>query len=111
MTFLLGRQAMLGQEPPIYLRSITATLLPCLASAHAMLLAPSPLPKTTMSYCSGFDELVLVAGRESELALFVRFIRGRSIPAYTTCLISSLLDFCLIFHHRPKDFSVAYVAL
>src|ERR1700730_12127724 len=51
MIFLLGRQAMLGQEPPTYFRSITATCFPFLANVHATYLAPSPLPSTTMS-CS-----------------------------------------------------------
>src|SRR5271165_2359737 len=53
MIFLLGRQAMLGQEPPTYFRSITATCFPCLASVQAMYLEPSPLPSTTTSYSSG----------------------------------------------------------
>src|SRR5207248_11451824 len=50
MTFLLGRQAMFGQEPPIYFRSILATRCPSLARVHAMYLAPSPVPRTTKSY-------------------------------------------------------------
>src|ERR1700679_1645699 len=52
MTFLLGRQAIFGHEPPMYLRSITATCCPCLASVHARYLDPSPLPRITRSYFS-----------------------------------------------------------
>src|SRR5271154_2886936 len=53
--FLLGRQAMLGQEPPMYFRSITKTCFPCLASVHARYLPPSPLPRTTRSYSLAFE--------------------------------------------------------
>src|ERR1700722_4550921 len=53
MMFLLGRHAMLGQDPPIYLRSTTATRLPCLARVQARYFEPSPLPKITRSYSSG----------------------------------------------------------
>src|SRR6476660_6594657 len=42
MMFLLGRQAMLGHDPPIYLRSITATRCPCPAQVHAALVDPVP---------------------------------------------------------------------
>ena len=31
ITFLLGRQAMFGQEPPMYFRSTTTARIPCLA--------------------------------------------------------------------------------
>src|SRR5215469_11635306 len=58
--FLLGRQAILGHDPPMYLRSITAVLLPCLASVHAMYLPPSPLPRTTTSYFFTFESLMVI---------------------------------------------------
>src|SRR6201988_2724660 len=50
--FLLGRQAMFGQEPPIYFRSITTARIPFLAWVQATYLPASPLPRTTTSYCS-----------------------------------------------------------
>lgn len=53
MTFLLGRQAMLGQEPPTYLRSITAVRSPFFAKVQAMYLPGSPLPSTRTPYSSG----------------------------------------------------------
>src|SRR5215471_19824214 len=53
MIFLLGRQAMLGQEPPIYFRSMTTARIPFLARVQAMYLPASPLPSTTTSYSSG----------------------------------------------------------
>src|SRR5579862_1683522 len=48
MMFLLGRQAMFGHDPPMYLRSITATRCPCLATVH-----PVPPPRITRSNSSG----------------------------------------------------------
>src|SRR5215469_18548887 len=55
MTFLLGIQAMLGQEPPIYFRSITTARIPFLARVQARYLPASPQPSTTRSYSSGSD--------------------------------------------------------
>src|SRR5260370_35990267 len=52
MTFLLGRHAMFGHEPPTYLRSITATRCPLLAKVHAATVPPVPLPRITKSYSS-----------------------------------------------------------
>src|SRR6516225_8525979 len=52
MIFLLGRQAMLGQEPPTYFRSMTTACFPVLARVHAMYFPASPLPNTTTSYSS-----------------------------------------------------------
>src|SRR5438034_5221344 len=60
MMFLLGRQAMLGQEPPRYLRSIVATRCPCSANVHARNFDPKPLPSITRSYSSAFVILALV---------------------------------------------------
>src|SRR4029453_14682027 len=53
ITFLLGRQAIFGQEPPIYFRSTTTARVPFLAWVHAMYLPDSPLPKTTTSNVLG----------------------------------------------------------
>src|SRR5262252_7448601 len=53
MIFLLGRQAILGQEPPINFRSMTTARIPFLAKVQAMYLPASPLPSTTTSYSSG----------------------------------------------------------
>src|SRR4029077_20297730 len=51
--FLLGRHAILGQEPPIYLRSTTATRLPSPANVHAAMVEPVPPPRITRSNSSG----------------------------------------------------------
>src|SRR5580658_4154803 len=50
--FLLGRQAMFGHDPPMYLRSITATRCPSLANVHAATVDPVPPPRITRSYSS-----------------------------------------------------------
>src|SRR5205807_7861279 len=65
MIFLLGRQAMLGQEPPTYFRSMTATFIPFLASVHERSLPAAPLPRMSRSYSSALivdAALPLVAG-------------------------------------------------
>src|SRR2546428_11442420 len=65
MIFLLGRQAMLGQEPPTYFRSMTATFIPFVASVHERSLPAAPLPKMSRSYSSALivdAALPLVAG-------------------------------------------------
>src|SRR3977135_330771 len=55
ISFLLGRQLVFGQEPPINLRSTTAVRGPDLAMCQARYLPPSPLPRTSISKCSGWD--------------------------------------------------------
>jgi hypothetical protein len=52
-TFLLGMQAMLGQEPPTYRRSTTAVRRPDRAMCHASSLPPWPLPRISTSSRSG----------------------------------------------------------
>src|SRR3954469_14365770 len=52
--YLLGAQAMVGQDPARFRRSTTATRFPCAASDQAKNLA-LPLPSTTRSYSSGCD--------------------------------------------------------
>src|ERR1700732_5379507 len=69
--FLLGRHAILGQEPPIYLRSTTATRLPSPANVHAAMVEPVPPPRITRSNSSGCDFLRTWADGE----VSVRFMR------------------------------------
>src|SRR5215813_32948 len=51
-TFLLGRHATFGQDPPMYFLSTTAVRFPSLAIVHASTLPPVPLPNTRTSYLS-----------------------------------------------------------
>src|SRR5215831_20499737 len=53
ISFLLGRQLMLGQEPPIYRRSTTAVRRPDRAISQARSLPPLPLPRIRISNRSG----------------------------------------------------------
>ena len=46
---------MLGQAPPTYRRSMTATRFPCEANVQESSLPGAPLPRTTTSYSSGCD--------------------------------------------------------
>src|SRR5438105_6497763 len=52
MTFLLGRQAMFGQEPPTYFRSTTTVFIPFLARVQERSLPAAPLPRMRRSYSS-----------------------------------------------------------
>src|SRR5271170_2795139 len=72
MTFLLGRQAMFGHDPPIYFRSTTAVRLPSLAIVQAANLPAVPPPSTRASKLSGaFTKIHLlkVAALSSEALL------------------------------------------
>src|SRR6266849_3198178 len=71
MMFLLGRHAILGQAPPIYLRSTTATCFPSPAKVHAAIVEPVPPPRITRSNSSGCDFLRTWADE----VLSVRFMR------------------------------------
>src|SRR2546423_1732292 len=65
MTFLLGRQAMFGQEPPTYFRSTTTVFIPFLARVQERSLPAAPLPRMSRSYSSALiadAALPLVAG-------------------------------------------------
>src|SRR3981189_2047418 len=69
--FLLGRHAILGQEPPIYLRSTTATRFPSPANVQAAMVEPVPPPRMTRSNSSGCEVLrTWVDGEVS--VLFIR---------------------------------------
>src|SRR2546425_1810056 len=57
--FLLGKHAMFGHDPPIYLRSMTATCFPSPAKVHAAMVEPVPPPRITRSNSSGCVFLTL----------------------------------------------------
>src|SRR6516164_8416193 len=90
MTFLLGRQAMFGHDPPMYLRSTTATRFPSPANVQAAMVDPVPPPRITRSNSSGWvfvntlaDELLLVLCMPILLFLLLRmndFSRGIELP-------------------------------
>src|SRR4030088_2224807 len=71
MTFLLGKHAMFGHDPPMYLRSTTATRLPSPANVHAAMVEPVPPPRITRSNSSG---CVFLGGGADEV-FFVLFMR------------------------------------
>jgi hypothetical protein len=50
--FLLGRQLMFGDDPPIHRRSTTAMRRPDSARCHARCIPPLPPPSTIASKCS-----------------------------------------------------------
>src|SRR6185437_1622451 len=53
MMFLLGKQAIFGHDPPMYLRSISATRCPWPAKVQAAMVDPVPPPRMTRSNSSG----------------------------------------------------------
>src|ERR1700679_256842 len=70
MMFLLGRHAIFGHDPPMYLRSIAATRFPSPAKVHAAIVDPVPPPRISRSKSSIFDSFDTCA---DEL-FFVSFI-------------------------------------
>src|SRR5262245_26239659 len=80
MTFLLGRQATFGHEPPIILRSMTAVFSPRLASVHPTSFPPTPLPITTFRYCSTATANLLMAVLCVRRFLASLFTRLRRLP-------------------------------
>src|SRR6202167_3293225 len=71
MTFLLGKQAMFGHDPPMYLRSTTATRLPSPANVHAATVEPVPPPRITRSNSSGCVFFLRAWSDELSLVLFM----------------------------------------
>src|SRR5215472_8270407 len=57
---LLGRQAMLGQEPPTYFLSMTAAFMPFFARVQDSSLPAAPLPSTSRSYSSGCEAVLFI---------------------------------------------------
>src|ERR1700745_1744619 len=64
MMFLLGKHAMFGHDPPMYLRSTTATRFPSPATVHAETVEPVPPPRINKSNSSGFRLLRTWEGEE-----------------------------------------------
>src|ERR1700761_3745534 len=70
MMFLLGKHAMFGHDPPMYLRSTTATRFPSSAKVHAAIVDPVPPPRISRSKFSTCDCLDISAD-EAFFALFM----------------------------------------
>ena len=71
MTFLLGKHAMFGHDPPMYLRSMTATRCPSPANVQAAIVDPVPPPRITRSYCSRSGSRG--KGDEGEVSICMQF--------------------------------------
>src|SRR6266852_6960691 len=80
--FLLGRHAILGQEPPIYLRSTTATCLPSPAKVHAAMVEPVPPPRITRSNSSGCVFLRTWADGEVSVLFMRLFLSERQVHSW-----------------------------
>src|SRR6516162_1126274 len=94
--FLLGRQAMLWHEPPMYLRSIKATRFPCPAVVHAATFAPVPLPSTSRSYSSVF----------AVMYPHQRICGCRASRGNTEELARNLRNWRLILFHLPACYNL-----
>src|SRR5215469_832088 len=118
MTFLLGKQAMFGQDPPISLRSTTAVRRPAVAIVQARFLPASPLPIMRNSNCclsamaipkaNAHTQVVprfradqfprlLVQKRDTRLAMRVRFVPQYPENSSVLMSSSSTLDATSIF--------------
>src|SRR3984893_1417569 len=80
--FLLGRHAILGHEPPIYLRSTTATRLPSPANVHAAMVEPVPPPRITRSNSSGCDFLRTWADGELSVLFMLLFLSEQQVHSW-----------------------------
>lgn len=85
ITFLLGRHAMFGHEPPIRARSITTTGRPCRASSHAMYLPASPPPRTAFSMCE-VSFTLLPAPAEAGASSWFEVLVGFPDKNFSTCV-------------------------
>src|SRR5438093_1983852 len=79
MMFLLGKHAMFGHEPPMYLRSTTATCFPSPAKVHAAMVEPVPPPRITRSNSSGCDFLRTWADGEVSVFFMLLFLSERTL--------------------------------
>src|ERR1700761_6682801 len=70
MMFLLGKHAMFGHDPPMYLRSTTATRFPSSAKVHAAIVDPVPPPRISRSKFST-DDCRDISVDEAFFALFM----------------------------------------
>src|ERR1700758_1948890 len=102
--FLLGRHAILGQEPPTYLRSRTATRLPSPANVHAATVEPVPPPRITRSNSSGCDFLRTWADGEVSVLFMRLFLSERHVRSGLS-LISpgQLLTLALAFDFSRRN--------
>src|SRR6202022_2830728 len=82
MMFLLGKHAMFGHDPPMYLRSTTATRFPSPAKVHAATVEPVPPPRITRSNSSRWVFLGAWAG-DVFFVLFMRiFLSERGVRSW-----------------------------
>src|SRR6267142_3732579 len=79
MMFLLGKHAMFGHDPPMYLRSTTATRLPSPAKVHAAMVEPVPPPRITRSNSSGCIFLSIGADEELSVRVMRIFLSERQV--------------------------------
>src|ERR1700751_610349 len=88
--FLLGRHAILGQEPPTYLRFRTATRLPSPANVHAATVEPVPPPRITTSNSSGCDFLRTWADGEVSVLFMLFFLSEQQMHSWLALISFAL---------------------
>jgi hypothetical protein len=84
MTFLLGKHATLGQEPPMYLRSTTAVRLPSLAIVQAMFAGCTAACTRTSYFSAAFMCVVSIDGRFAATGLTDTFLPGTRVACEAT---------------------------
>src|SRR5438270_9027992 len=89
--FLLGRHAILGQEPPIYSRSTTATRLPSPANVHAATVEPVPPPRITRSNSSGWEFLRARADGEISVLFMRLFLSEHQVRSWLALILRGRL--------------------
>src|SRR5207244_10678414 len=82
MMFLLGKHAMFGHDPPMYLRSTTATRLPSPANVHAAMVEPVPPSRITRSNSSACDFLRTWLDGEVSVLFMRIFLSERQVHSW-----------------------------
>src|SRR5882724_12967844 len=82
MMFLLGKHAMFGHDPPIYLRSTTATRFPSPANVQAATVEPVPPPRITRSNSSGCVFLRTWADGEVSVFFMRLFLSDQQVRSW-----------------------------
>src|SRR5579864_2154431 len=82
MMFLLGKHAMFGHDPPMYLRSTTATRLPSPANVQAATVDPVPPPRITRSNSSGCDFLRTWADEKVSVLVMRLFLSEQQVRSW-----------------------------
>src|SRR5260370_23375572 len=85
MFLVLGNRGLLGHDPPIYLRSTTATRFPSPAKVHAAMVEPVPPPRITRSNSSGCVFLRTITDELLSMRFMLVILSEQQARKYFSC--------------------------